>query len=419
MKRVFLLVLLTLGLSASDLTLEIVKEVGNEPKIAVENGTTGVESRLDKKFFKLIIGDLTVTSHFNVDDKERRVNFDDAIDQIAYRDKEYLLRYKLFYDDRGRLGARVFLFDLAQNRRIFEKSYTVSDRQRYPFIAHKIVYDINKVLNFPDVSFLRSFVIFSKYTGAKRADIVVSDYTLTYQKTIVSGGLNLFPKWASKEQRAFYYTDMSGEKPTLYRVDLYQGTRKKIISSPGMLVCSDVSEDGKQLLLTMAPGMQPDIYLYDLPSGRLERVTYYRGIDVNGNFTEGGRKIVFVSDRLGYPTIFAKEVDSRAVERLVYHGRNNSSCTTSGNYVVYSSRETNNAFGRNTFNLYLISTTSDYIRRLTANGVNIFPRFAPDGETLLFIKEYANQTGLGVLRLRYNKSYIYPLYTGKIQSIDW
>ncbi|MRI83611.1 MAG: Tol-Pal system protein TolB [Nitratiruptor sp.] len=406
------------ALLASDLTLEIVKEVGNEPKIRIENGTVEVDGSLNRKFFKLLVGDLTVAAHFQVDEQEHIADFTDPISPRLH-DGDLLLRYQLYYDDRGRLSARMLLYDLKRQQELLKKAYTIGDKERYPFIAHRIVYDVGKALGFDDLSFLRSFVIFSKYTGPKQADIVIGDYTLTYQKTIVTGGLNLFPKWASKEQRAFYYTDMNGERPTLYRVDLYAGKREKILSGEGMVVCSDVSEDGRRLLLTLAPSMQPDIYLYDLQQRTLQRITYYSGIDVSGNFVQDGRRIVFVSDRLGYPTIFAKDANSRAVERLVYHGRNNSSCTTSGDYVVYSSRETNNAFGPNTFNLYLISTKSDYIRRLTANGVNIFPRFAPDGETLLFIKEYANQTGLGIIRLRYNKSYIYPLYTGKIQSIDW
>ncbi len=406
-------------LLAQDLTLEIVKEVGNEPKIAIENSTIEMDGAINKKFFKLIIGDLSVSAHFRVDKGENIANYEDPINYAKYKETNYLLRYKLYYDDKMRISARAFLYDLRADRKVFEKSYVVGEKARYPFIAHRIVYDANEALGYKDVDFLRSFVIFSKYIAPKRADIVLSDYTLTYQKAIIHGGLNLFPKWASKEQRAFYYTDMSGSKPTLYRVDIYKGTKQKIISSEGMLVCSDVSADGGKLLLTMAPNYQPDIYLYDLATRRLQRITTYPGIDVNGNFTQNDKKVVFVSDRLGYPTIFAKRIGSRAVERLVYHGRNNSACTTHGNYVVYSSRESDNAFGINTFNLYLISTTSDYIRRLTANGVNIFPRFASDGETLLFIKEYGGQSGLGVIRLRYNKTYIYPLYIGKIQSIDW
>ena len=122
---------------------------------------------------------------------------------------------------------------------------------------------------------------------------------------------------------------------------------------------------------------------------------------------------------MGYPNIFAKSIEGSAVERLVYHGKNNSSCSAYGHYIVYSSRETDNEFGKNIFNLYLISTKSDYIRRLTATGVNQFPRFSIDGETILYIKHLKNQSALGIIRLNYNKSYLYPLKVGKIQSIDW
>jgi len=419
MVRVLILLAGLLGLLRADLTLEVVKEVGNEPKIAIEAASEGVETKLDEKFFKLITGDLIVTAHFDVDRTKYDGAFDAEPDKAKYQDAVYLLRYRLYHDERGQLAADAKLFDLKNDSVLLQKSYSVSEMARYPFMAHRIVYDASKAVGFDDVEFLRSFVIFSKYTRPRHADIIISDYTLTYQKPVVTGGLNLFPKWASKEQRAFYYTSMDGKEPTLYKVDIYSGERTRITSSPGMLVCSDVSEDGTKLLLTMAPNYQPDIYLYDLRTGGKRRITHYSGIDVNGNFTQHDKRVVFVSDRLGYPTIFMKTVGSRGVQRLIYHGRNNNSCTTHGDYVVYSSRETDNPFGRNTFNLYLASTKSDYIRRLTSNGVNIFPRFASDGETLLFIKEFEKQSGLGVIRLRYNKAYIYPLYTGKIQSIDW
>ncbi len=418
MRSLILVICTALFLFASDLTLEIVKDVGNLPKIAIEASPESLTGKIGQKFSKLLMGDLEVTAHFSTDSSIGYARLADPIDYAKYKDVAYLLRYKLFYDDFGNLEAKALLYDIKAGQPLFQKLYRLRDKDRYPFIAHKIVYDLNEALHFPDVAFLKSFVIFAKYTGPKRSDIVLSDYTLTYQKTIVHGGLNIFPKWADKEQRSFYYTAME-DRPTLYKVDIYKGIRTKILSSEGMLVCSDVSADGSRLLLTMAPNAQPDIYEYNLYTHALRRVTKYPGIDVNGNYIENESRVVFVSDRLGNPTIFAKKIGSSAVERIVYHGKNNSALNSFGHYIVYSSRETDNAFGQNTFNLYLTSTTSDYIRRLTANGVNIFPRFSSDGETVLFIKEFRRQTALGVIRLKYNKSYIFPLYTGKIQSIDW
>ena len=186
-----------------------------------------------------------------------------------------------------------------------------------------------------------------------------------------------------------------------------------------MMVCSDVSEDGEKLLLTMAPNDQPDIYLYDLSSGQKKRITTYKGIDVSGSFVDGGSAVVFISERLGYPNIFHKDLDGGFVEQMVYHGKNNSSCTTHGQYIVYSSRDKKSSMGRGIFNLYLISTQTDFIRKLTSSGKNMFPRFSNDGHTVLFIKNEGQTSSLGVLRLGANKSFLFPLSAGKIQSIDW
>ena len=86
-----------------------------------------------------------------------------------------------------------------------------------------------------------------------RSEIRLADYTLTYKKTIIRGGLNLFPKWADDKQTSVYYTSYKEVVPTLYKLNIYNGSKQKITSSQGMMVCSDVSKDGSKLLLTMAP----------------------------------------------------------------------------------------------------------------------------------------------------------------------
>ena len=189
-----------------------------------------------------------------------------------------------------------------------------------------------------------------------------------------------------------------------------------------MLVASDVSKDSTKILLTMAPNEQADIFLYDIPSAKLTKLTNYRGIDVSGNFIEDEKRVMFISDRLGYPNVFAISVEGEAngsLEQMVFHGRNNNAANAFGEYIVYSSRETNEDFSRNTFNLYLVSTKSDFIRRLSANGINQLPRFSKDGETIMYVKHESNQSALGIIRLNYNKTLLFPLRGGIIQSMDW
>lgn len=262
------------------------------------------------------------------------------------------------------------------------------------------------------------FVVFSVYDGPNKADIMIGDYTLTYKKRVVTGGLNIFPKWADKEQKTIYYTSYNYKKPTLVKLNIYNRSKEVIMDSDGMLACSDVNADGSKILVTASPTGQPDIFLYNTKTKSKTQITKYSGIDVGGQFVENDSKIVFVSDRLGNPNIFAQSIGSTAVERLVFHSNNNSSVTSHGNNIIFSSKDASNELGKS-FNLYLISTRSDSLKRLTSSGVNQFPKFSPDGESVLFIKTFGEASSIGIIRLEHNKSFLFPLSGKRIQSIDW
>ena len=185
------------------------------------------------------------------------------------------------------------------------------------------------------------------------------------------------------------------------------------------MVCSDVSRDGSKLLLTMAPNGQADIYELNLATNAKTRVTRFNGIDVNGKYVDNESAMVFVSNRLGYANVFKKAIHSSAVSQVVYHGRNNNACDAYGDKIVYSSRESRNAFGSNTFNLYLTSSHGSATRPLTTTGTNQFPRFSSDGSVVLFIKHTASGSSIGYINLASSQSLLFPLSGRKIQSIDW
>lgn len=425
MKKIILL-LLCVGFAWAnqniDATLEVVKKFGNLPHILVQNtGKDYSQKEYSLRIFKMLIADLKVTGHFSVQEGEElssamAINFDEyrkaKVDLIARVGAEVV---------QDGLVVRLQLYDANAGNLALSKEYKSGQLNAYPFLAHKLAVDINEYIKAPSVDWMERMVVVSYYTKPGESEILSSDYTLTYKNTLISGGLNIFPKWANEEQSAFYYTKYL-DKPTLFRFDLLTGENKQILSSEGMLVASDVSADSNKLLLTMAPNEQADIYLYDLPSGALKKLTNYRGIDVSANFIEEEKRVMFISDRLGYPNVFAISVHGESagsVEQMVFHGRNNNAANAHGNYIVYSSRETSEEFSRNTFNLYLVSTQSDFIRRLSANGVNQLPRFAKDGETIMYIKHEENQSALGIIRLNYNKTLLFPLRGGIIQSMDW
>lgn len=416
--RFLLSLILATAVFAADATLEIVKEVGSNLNIAVES-TNPKQTTINKKIEKIIEADLMVASFYNVV-KSPSKDSSLAISNPVYRNSnlDQLVRYEQF-NEAGKIGIRVKVYDIKKQKEILNRSYTVSKEDRYVFLAHHFVMELAKVQGYNDLEWMGKFVLISKHVGKKETEILIADYTLTFQQPVVRGGFSVFPKWADENQRAFYYTQYHA-KPTLYRVDLYTGEKKRIIESDGMLACSDVSKDGKRLLLTMAPNEQPDIYELDLTTNKLRQFTKYSGIDVNGHYLEGDNAYLFVSDRLGYPEIFYGSLSNpQNAVQFVFKGRNNNYINTWKHYAVFVSRDTDSEFAENTFNLYLISTKSDFIRQLTTTGKNNFPRFSKSGETILHTKEFKRESALGIIRLGYNKSFLFPLEKGQIQAIDW
>lgn len=403
-KKALLIICLSLSFAYADKTIEVVKKVTSTVRIFVEvDSDSPALKSFSKKILKMIQADLKIVGVFKiVGNKSKKSDYHAKV-KITKQSK----------DIRG-----TFIVVNSAGKTIFHKTYTLSKKERYPFLAHRFVVELSEKFGIKDVAWMDKLVVFTRLVASGESDILISDYSLTFKKTVVKNGINVFPKWANKEQNAFYFTKFE-KTLSLYKFDLYTGKKKKILSGNGMLVCGDVSRDGRKLLLTMAVNGQPDIFEFDVVRKTKRRLTHYNGIDVNAKYIEKDKSFVFVSDRFGYPEIFKGSVHSKIVEQLVFKGRNNNYVDGFKDYVLFVSRDTNSEFGRNTFNVYLISTKTDYIRQLTSTGQNFFPRFSEDGNTILYIKNFRNESGLGVIRLNQNKSFVFPLKDSKIQSIDW
>ena len=411
--RYFLFLFLALNLYGADATLKIEKDVEHRSRIALVDAST-VPNNI---FFKILLSDLKISGHFLADTKHHKGDLNSNFLLPVFKNKEYVLKYELTQKSGTKLFVR--LLKASDSSEVFKKSYAIPTTNKMPFLAHNAISDINNILKYPDISWINRYVIFSRYTTPRQSEIVLSDYTFNYKKVIIKGGLNLFPKWADKEQKSFYYSSYAGLLPTLYKINIYTGAKEKIINSEGMLVCSDVSKDNSKLLLTMAPEGQADIYEYNLISKAKKRITRFNGIDVNGKYIDDESRITFISNRLGYANVFKKAINSGAVSQIVYHGRNNNAVDAYKNKIVYSSRESKKRFGHNTFNLYLTSSQGRDTRPLTTTGTNQFPRFSTDGSVIQFIKHRGRGSSIGYINLKSHQSLLFPFSGKKIQSIDW
>lgn len=394
-----------------DARLKIEKDVEHRGRIALVDGS----ANQNNKVFEILLADLKISGHFLPNTNHYSGNFSDDTILPTLKGQDYVLKYIIM----GGNKLSIRLFQASTNREILKKDYNVPQSNKMPFLAHKAISDVNNLLGYPDVSWINNYVVYAVYTGAKQSEIRLADYTFSYTKTIVQGGLNLFPKWADKKQTSIYYTSYRELRPTLYRLNIYNGSKSRIALSDGMIVCSDVSESGSKILVTMAPDGQPDIYEMSSSGGGKRKVTNFNGIDVNAKYVNNESAIVFVSNRLGYANIFKKSLSGGGTSQIVHSGRNNNSCDAYGNSVIYSARESNSAFGGNSFNIYITSSNGSGSRRLTTTGANQFPRFSSDGSVVLFLKQTAHSTSIGYTNLNSKQSLLFPFNGRKVQSIDW
>jgi len=409
MKKLIILLLPWLLLAAPDAKLKISKDVDQRLSMAIVDSSS---TPLSKKLHSIFVSDFKISGNFVPKREYLQGSYEGGSDPIL-KAGSYILKYRFSRSNGGAL-LLIKLLKAANMRVILERKYAIPSEEKYPFIVHKAVSDINDALGFRSIAWINRYVLFARYTGKKRSEIVLADYTFHYTKTVIRGGLNLFPHWGDAKQQGFYYTSYETGTPTLFHLNIYTGERRRIVSSAGMLICSDVSRDGKKLLLTMAPKAQPDIYEFDVGSAQAKRLTTFSGIDVNGKYSDHERSLIFVSDRMGNPNIYKKRIGSSAVRQLIFHGKKNNSCDTYGNRIVYSSKE-----GPSRFNIYLAGSGGGSVRPLTSRGVNQFPRFAPDGNTILYIKRDKGINAIGYIGLQTNLTMLFPLGSRKIQSIDW
>lgn len=416
-KFLILIFLMNESLVAIDAELDIVRKNSILPSINVVVTNNSFNKELSNKIKDTLEKDFEVSGNFNV--LKNEVNHESIDAKFNFQiqgqiNSNLVLFVEIQRDSKNEFIIHTLLEDSNSAIKKPKVSYSLSDLGRYPFLAHKIAIRVNKEANAPSIEWMDKFVIFSKYVGSKKSQIIIADYTLAYQKVIVSGGLNIFPKWANKEQTSFYYTSYDSLYPTLIKQNLYEKTAQKIVSSAGMVVCSDVSKDGSKLLLTMSPNGQADVYLYSLNEKQTKKLTNYSGIDVGANFLSSESSIVFVSDRLGKPNVFLLDLLNNSTERLVFEGSNNNQATTFNDQVVFSGRNDGSDF-----NLYLVSPKNNTLRQLTYEGLNQFPKFSSDGESLLFVKGQNGTSSIGIIRLNHNKTFLFPVKIGKLQSIDW
>ncbi len=145
-----------------DATLEVVKKFGRLPNILVQIvGTDYYQKEYGLKIFKMLVADLKVTGHFSVEEEKQIVSSGIVVNFDEYRSKKIDLIAKIYTETfkNGGLKVNLQLYDINSENPAFNKEYSTTKFDAYPFLAHKIAVDINEYTQAPDVSWLERMVV--------------------------------------------------------------------------------------------------------------------------------------------------------------------------------------------------------------------------------------------------------------------
>ena len=97
MRFLLVFVLCLFSLWGADATLEVTKNVGALPKLAIEDGSS-TSNDVGLKFHKMLTADMNVVSLFEVDNSYAQEGLESKYPAAIHKNAAYVLRYRLISD---------------------------------------------------------------------------------------------------------------------------------------------------------------------------------------------------------------------------------------------------------------------------------------------------------------------------------
>lgn len=224
----------------------------------------------------------------------------------------------------------------------------------------------------------------------------------------------LSPAWAPDGVRIAYVSFEDRNQSAIYVQDRQQGSRRKLISKPGINGAPSWSPDGKRLAVTLSHEGNPDIYVLDVDSGQTRRITTSPSIDTEAVWVDD-QTLIFTSDRSGGPQLYEVSSTGGRASRITFEGNYNASATVSsdGESVAF-------VHGSDIgFNIAAIDRSSGFFQTLTDGSLDESPSFSPNGQMIIFATDSQGKGTLGAVSLDGSVVQSLTLDTGAVREPTW
>lgn len=313
------------------------------------------------------------------------------------------------------IEVRFELHDSVTRRRLLARGIELTTSVSHA--AHRIsdlVYET--LVGVPGIFNTRlAFVEVGRRDGKhRRYTLHVSDADGHNARSIYSSSRALMaPVW-SPDLRRLAYVSFENGFPEIFIQTLASAERRSLGQATGPADSPDWSSDGARLAYVSSVEGNPDIYVLDLATMTRRRYTRSAAIDTEPSWGADG-SLFFTSDRSGSPQIYRFAPGGGQARQLTSRGAYNSDVDVSprGDKIAYLSAR------RDLFAIVIRSLTGEDEIELSLGAFNERPRFAPNGQALIYLTEHGGNGALGLVTPDGAFGRLVPLPFKRIRGIAW
>ena len=263
-------------------------------------------------------------------------------------------------------------------------------------IAHKVADEVYSRIT-GETGYFDSRIVFVSETGGKaqrRKRLALMDYDGANVKYLTdSNSIVMAPRFSPKGDKVLYTSYASGF-PQVQILTVGNVRSRPLINQAGtMTFAPRFSPNGNSVLYSLENGGNVDIYRMQLSNGTVKRLTRSPAIETAPSFSPDGKQIVFESDRSGSQQLYIMSANGGEARRISFG---------SGRYgtPVWSPRGDMIAFTKQSkgrFHIGVMRLDGSEERLLTASFLDEGPTWSPNGRVIVFSRSTQGRNGTSSL----------------------